>query len=729
MRLTLRTLLAYRDRVLQPSDREDLHARIQNNEFSGNLLRRIDSVSSSRDVSAPPVLGNGLGADANSVAEYLDDSLPSSQVPEFERATLVSDVQVAELAHCHTILASGLGEHVDVPDALYEKVRTLAPRKDQSADGSGPIVRVDNAHLLPGRDAAATNPAGVTAPMVASAGETIKPEGLDLENATIAQEVPEYLVSSNRGTWLLPVAIGGLLAVLCLLIWQTLGPLDRVASLLSDSPENTGTSDSIASSDDGSAVDMDSDSVDVIPGEPAPVVAIDANASRDSDAGPSVQNDDSEVSSESLLPAPPTNSDLDSGNGSPIADSPASDLPVADPLQAPFATWQPGDIAEQSATVLVRDSNSHLTRLDIGEGIGVGNEIILPNTLATTLALPGGLQLQNLGNSVMTLVDVQSPDGKTQLPELEIDFCKCVLHNPTDTTKRLLLRDSKRPILIALEPNGRVAIDGGLRQARHGSILDARTGRRVRVLLQIVGSSQISDVAASTETPLPIGEAQAWIDAEKARQFAVLQIPSWLRPASTRPIDRIAAARLQRWLANGQENGTSITNVLDEITASGSPEVIALAVETQILLGDLGSLPRALDSDRLSGYWTELLGVARQSFAAGRISADGGRDQLISIGLPQEEAEQFVSQVVGQESASSFRDEAAALVEQLASPKLFKRVLAIYHLRALAGTSAGFLPHRPKREMITQWRKLVSSDRFKIVAPPDLVYERTAAAP
>lgn len=60
MRLTLRTLLAYRDNVLNPADREDLHQRIQQSEFASNLLRRIEIVTR-RTRSAPSPLGEGLG--------------------------------------------------------------------------------------------------------------------------------------------------------------------------------------------------------------------------------------------------------------------------------------------------------------------------------------------------------------------------------------------------------------------------------------------------------------------------------------------------------------------------------------------------------------------------------------------------------------------------------------------------------------------------------------------
>jgi hypothetical protein len=56
-------------------------------------------------VSAPTVLGKGLANDANSVAEYLDNTLALDRLQPFERICIESDVHLAEVAACHTLLA------------------------------------------------------------------------------------------------------------------------------------------------------------------------------------------------------------------------------------------------------------------------------------------------------------------------------------------------------------------------------------------------------------------------------------------------------------------------------------------------------------------------------------------------------------------------------------------------------------------------------------------------
>ena len=134
MRLTLRTLLAYLDDLLEPSQAKELGAKIQDSEMASQLVSKIRDVIRKRRLTAPVVSGPGCDLDANLVAEYLDNTLSSEGVTDLERICLESDVHLAEVAASHQILTLVLGEPVDIGPlsrermyALGESARTTAP--------------------------------------------------------------------------------------------------------------------------------------------------------------------------------------------------------------------------------------------------------------------------------------------------------------------------------------------------------------------------------------------------------------------------------------------------------------------------------------------------------------------------------------------------------------------------------------------------------------------------
>lgn len=127
MRLTLRTLLAYLDDILEPAQAKEIGAKLNESSLASSLVSRIREVMRRRRLTAPTLSGPGVGVDPNSVSEYLDNTLPPDGVADVEKICLESDVHLAEVAACHQILTLALGEPVEVPSQTRERMYALGP--------------------------------------------------------------------------------------------------------------------------------------------------------------------------------------------------------------------------------------------------------------------------------------------------------------------------------------------------------------------------------------------------------------------------------------------------------------------------------------------------------------------------------------------------------------------------------------------------------------------------
>jgi hypothetical protein len=203
MRLTLRTMLAYLDGILESEDAQDIGKKIEESAFASDLIHRIRDLLRRPSVNAPDSTSAGPSLGPNAVAEYLDNTLPPEKVTEFEKICLDSDIHLAEVSACHQILTLVLGEPAEIEPAGRQRMYDIHVQSSQSTADEIPISADSQTEIvLP------------PPPPVFSATRT---DAETQRKARPKPTIPEYLREPTKKYRWVSFATAGVLAV-CLLI-------------------------------------------------------------------------------------------------------------------------------------------------------------------------------------------------------------------------------------------------------------------------------------------------------------------------------------------------------------------------------------------------------------------------------------------------------------------------------------------------------------------------------
>lgn len=754
MRLTLRTLLAYMDNMLEPADAEALRVKIEESEFAKVLMARIEAAVRQPRLSSLPLDEKGLGLDANSIAQYLDNTLAPELVPELEQFLLQSDMQLAEVAACHQALASILDSEPITSPELRHRVRCLGSPKEIAQGPTAPVAkRAEYGHSQEAAShslGAQPSPAPTTNSRASSQSvspksapsmsdslimtDPLRPAHADWTNNGVREES-----SSKPKNGLRVLITLALAALLVLAAYQAIGPFNRLqglwtstalapeGSVAQDNNPDDGSSDS-ENPNSNSAFESDSNIADNNSGLKQPTDVEDENPAPSS---ASEKPDNSSAGSpETAMPSAgemkdgaATKPESDSATSS--STNPSTPLKPQIPLgNVQVATWNPPAELAQGHLLFINDqANRQLIRVTSATTFPHGTRLLIAPGVRNSIQVN-----HDVAWSFYTATDF-SVSTDSQMPWITmVDLAqgKAVLQdsgksNFVDRQPQTLLRNGNT--LIALrwsEPNSAVAVEATpmfVDPSRYdpqyvGPVLPV-TDLRISVLQGKIEVSSVEitekvDVAkllseTSAFQKLMLGDSLVRTGVNQWEGVKIDKAPTWIETPLERPIDRQAANDLMQLLPAGARANLVIVEALQNRRA----EIAALAAQTLILSDDFSFLAGPaglLNDDRFRSHWTTLIDAVRE-----RVSSSPESLEALKASLATQDVQRgalLFQVLVGYSEPELKLSAAERLVNLLESEFLDERILAIYQLKRITGKDLGFQPDRPSRGLIQDWKRL-----------------------
>lgn len=326
MRLTLRTLLAYMDDILDPADQENLSRQVQESETASELIHRTRDATRRMRLGAPPVIGEGMELDPNVAAEYLDSTLSADDMSEYQQVCLDSDVHLAEVASCHHILTMVLGEPAEIEPEMRQRMYGVPGRVDEWRK-----LRLDGPHQPKAV-------AEVPATPVAKLSDSGQDEPIT--------EVPDYLRdsdASNFGRMAIAFAAALVLGFTAFILFGPDGML-RGQQQLAQDEDTQAAADNAA---DNQSLQKDDEFVEAGPMETGVEVGGGPDGGEAALGQPGLSPEDGT--------APAAIATNDTASEADIASAPSADVkppmnvqPPTDPQPSTVAQSDTGDVAESS---------------------------------------------------------------------------------------------------------------------------------------------------------------------------------------------------------------------------------------------------------------------------------------------------------------------------------------------------------------------------------------------
>ncbi len=717
MRLTLRTMLAYLDDVLDPADTQELEHKIEESSFASGLVHRVRDSMRRMRLGAPKLDGKGLGLDANTVADYLDSTLAPEKVPEFEKVCLESDVHLAEVASCHQILTLVLGEPAHVDAAIRERAYRIGHAENRQLKGT-PVA------------------SGNGAPPAAASGEPVSP--------AVAQRPSQLPVK----TLAITVLLGFLIALVAL---QAVG-VNRLRGWFGLSSPRA-VAENPASELPGAV-----EPAPATPSRPGPLSPASSESNAKAGNG---QATPARSASEVAGPDSPSEPSIDARPVAPVGEA------LAESAEAP---------PDSAATVVARPAVEAGEIPPRGEATAPAGEVagVKPKDASkpaevAAVAPPKQVQVGRYISEEQVLARFDTAAG---------DWFRIAPDSPLLTEQRIISLPTYRPVLV-LSSNMKVTLVGethlqfGQTGDAAAPVVKIDSGRAIVVPLGDpeatvyleaagrAGSVSFADaesvLAVEVMKYLPPGQQPGldpaipiiqvfalsghvvWME-EGAEEFVVSagqvltiagadapalyvadEIPSWTVGKDLADIDRLASAELRPDLATDRPLSLSLL----ERTEFRQVEVRSLACRSLCSLDMFDPAIKALDGAGLRSYWYAQFDALRGAMARSPEAANKLQRSLEK--LAGDDAGLMYELLCGFNPEQLLAGGAKELVDALEHERVGTRVLAYENLRRITDKTQLFRPEQPPAQQkgeVLKWRRNLDSGAIVYLHPPSALPAR-----
>lgn len=760
MRLTLRTLLAYRDGVLDTKDAILLESKLRDSVTAQQISRRIDEGMSNPRLAPIPVDAKEFGFDPNHIAEYLDDTIPVEQIPAMERCCLENNALLSEVGSCHRVLTKALASPVEVSRELRDRVLAMpmTPNVKPSRlrilrlGKDGNSVRFDAPTVSKFEVAYSSQPdspanlvnESSTLPAVRLSSNEPRGSGIELSEG-LGHQVPEYLIGYDR-SWLRTTLVGSLLvAALVIVGVLAIGPVDQLQSMLSvenrvanPDASSSQTKETVSNKkleDKGEAKQetnannlpanesprgdvsnskvVESDSTQpTLPSTPPEESLVDGNATnvvdRDNEERTNADNGNGSTTETKIDPDmsaenPKKDSILN-------ADVPSERPAIVDETSREFAIkWLPE--SKQSSDSLVIYSNpvdpeSSWQRANPGSQLSIGDVIVAPYQ-RTEMVTKEGIRL--------IVCDASQIECKGANP-VSVPYGKFILF-PTPSGNVMNVSTPSGSFQITFQD----AISSCAMEVRHTwsettseEIANSRLNTKCETKLYgiqgtVVVAWKEKEQAGSVE--LAVGEVASVMGTESISKSEMESAPAWFRTSTTRSIDQFAWQDAIKFLK--KEESKPLLDTLKELSQSKRAETASFAVRVLCQLGRFDSLVGSSGFLSRKGAYTHLQTWLPElpGFLGNKESMDAF---LLSAETNLASRRNDVMRLLVTHSATQLKEGGERLlIESLSSTQQDERLLAIVQLSTLTGKTLGFHPEKSSPESVSQWRKLLVKEESR----------------